>query len=139
MHLDELINSVGLSILWPVHKDSLGDGLDFVLNIVHIDGVMRCLLIASMVLTVFRSLTCEESSEFVKFDLTGTVLVHFLDQLLNVKYHFEFVLDCLNQFLRIDAAVAVWLSTHGSEGLKIYLVSFLFTLHYVLEIGRAHV
>lgn len=35
MHLDELINSVGLSILWPVHKDGLEDGLDVVLNTVH--------------------------------------------------------------------------------------------------------
>ena len=51
---------------------------------------------------VLTSSRLQQHFEFVKFDLSRTVLVNRHNQLLDIDCHLEFFLDCANQLLSIN-------------------------------------
>ena len=57
-------------------------------------------------------------SEFAELNLTGAVLVDFLDELLDIDGHLELFFDCFYEFFGIDAPSTVCLASHGHVGVE---------------------
>ena len=64
------------------------------------------------------SISSEHLLEFSKFNFAGSVFINLLNESLNVDCHLEFFFDGFYQFIRVDTAFSIWLSSHSHKGIE---------------------